>query len=42
MEKLGGGGHMNVAGAQLKDISLETACERIRDTLKEMKESGEI
>ena len=42
MEKLGGGGHMNVAGAQLKDISMETACERIRDTLKEMKESGEI
>ena len=42
MEKLGGGGHMNVAGAQLKDISVEMACERIRDTLKEMKESGEI
>ena len=42
MEKLGGGGHMNVAGAQLKDISMEMACERIRDTLKEMKESGEI
>ena len=42
MERLGGGGHMNVAGAQLKDISMEMACERIRDTLKEMKESGEI
>lgn len=42
MEKMGGGGHMNVAGAQMKDMTIEQACEKLKDTLKEMKEQGEI
>ncbi len=42
MEKLGGGGHINVAGAQMKDVSVEEACERLKETLKEMKEQGEL
>lgn len=42
MEKLGGGGHINVAGAQMKDVSVEEACERLKATLKEMKEQGEL
>lgn len=42
MEKLGGGGHINVAGAQLRYITIEEACERLKETLKEMKEQGEI
>ncbi len=42
MEKLGGGGHMTVAGAQLQDVSLQEAYEKLRETLKEMKENGEI
>lgn len=42
MEKLGGGGHLSVAGAQLKDTSLEAAQQLLRETLREMKEAGEI
>lgn len=42
MEKLGGGGHINVAGAQMKDVSVEQACEKLKETLKEMKEQGEL
>ncbi len=42
MEKLGGGGHINVAGAQMKDISVEEACEKLKEVLKEMKEQGEL
>lgn len=42
MEKLGGGGHLSVAGAQLKDTSLEAAQQLLKETLREMKEAGEI
>ena len=42
MEKLGGSGHINVAGAQMKDVSVEEACEKLKATLKEMKEQGEL
>lgn len=42
MEKLGGGGHLNVAAAQLRDISLEEATERLKETLTTMQEEGEI
>lgn len=33
MEKLGGGGHMTMAGAQLKDIGLEEAEEKLIDAI---------
>lgn len=42
MEKLGGGGHINVAGAQMKDVSVEEACEKLKNVLQEMKEQGEL
>jgi c-di-AMP phosphodiesterase-like protein len=42
MEKLGGGGHMSVAGAQFTDCSLEEAMERVRKVLADMTEGGEI
>lgn len=42
MEKLGGGGHMNVAGAQLKDVSVEDATKSLIMVLREMKEKGEL
>ena len=42
MEKLGGGGHINVAGAQMKDVSVEQACEKLKAVLIEMKEQGEL
>ncbi len=42
MEKLGGGGHMNIAGAQLKEMSIEEAKELLIRTLDTMQREGEI
>ena len=42
MEKLGGGGHMNVAGAQLADITLEDAKAALIKVIHDMKEKGEL
>ena len=42
MERLGGGGHLNVAGAQLEDMTLEEAKEKLKQTLDEMIEEGDI
>lgn len=42
MEHLGGGGHLNVAGAQLSDCSIEEAIRRIQRTIDEMLEEGDI
>ena len=42
MEKLGGGGHMSTAGAQLTNCSIEEARKIIRNTIDEMIEHGEI
>lgn len=36
MEKLGGGGHMSVAGAQLKNCTIEEAKVRVKETIKNM------
>ncbi len=42
MERLGGGGHLNIAGAQLPDYSIEEAKQLLKDTIAEMKEEGDI
>lgn len=42
MERLGGGGHMNIAGAQLEGVSIEEAKERIEKVILEMKKEGAI
>ncbi len=42
MEKLGGGGHMNTAGAQLTNCSMEGALATIKNTLDEMVKEGDI
>ena len=42
MERFGGGGHLNVAGAQLKDCTFAEAKQMIQDTLDTMLEEGEI
>ena len=42
MEKLGGGGHMSMAGAQLTGCTIEEGREIIRNLLKTMQEEGEI
>lgn len=38
MEQLGGGGHMNIAGAQLPGITAQEAEEKLKETLKKMTE----
>ena len=42
MEKLGGGGHRTIAGAQLTGVTAEEAKQRVREVLDEMIEKGEI
>lgn len=42
MEKLGGGGHMSVAGAQLTSCTIEQAKEKVKEVLDKMKEEGEL
>lgn len=42
MERLGGGGHMNVAGAQLLNCTIDEAKDTIKRTLDEMLEEGAI
>lgn len=36
MERLGGGGHMTIAGAQLKDIDMDSAIELVKTTIDKM------
>lgn len=42
MEKMGGGGHRTIAGAQLKETTLEEARTRLKAIIAEMLEKGEI
>lgn len=43
MERLGnGGGHMSVAGAQLTDVTVPEAMDRVKEVLIAMKKGGEI
>ena len=42
MERMGGGGHMNVAGSQLENTTLDEAKELVKKTIKEMLDNDEI
>ena len=42
MEKRGGGGHINMAGAQLKDCTVSEAEEKLRTMIDKMIEDGDI
>ena len=42
MERLGGGGHINMAGAQLENVEVEAAKDMIREEIDKMIEEGEI
>lgn len=42
MEKLGGGGHRTIAGAQLSGVTVEEAKERVKEVIRQMLEKGEI
>lgn len=42
MERLGGGGHMNAAGAQLLDVNIDQAVEKLQEVIHDMVEGGDI
>jgi c-di-AMP phosphodiesterase-like protein len=42
MEKLGGGGHMNIAGAQMEEVTAEEAIIRVKNVLSQMQLGGEL
>ena len=42
MERLGGGGHMNIAGCQMEGITVGDAIKSIKATLDKMLEEGEL
>ncbi|MBO4338199.1 MAG: DHH family phosphoesterase [Lachnospiraceae bacterium] len=42
MERMGGGGHMNMAGTQLEGVSVSEAEEKLKAVLDEMKDNKEI
>ena len=42
MERLGGGGHLSSAGTQFEGIDMDEAISRIKETLKRMKEDGDL
>ena len=41
MEKIGGGGHIDIAGAQLKDVSLYKPYNMVKDIIEEYLEEEE-
>lgn len=42
MEKIGGGGHLNMAGAQLENVNIPIAMERVKNILSEMSIGGDL
>ena len=42
MERLGGGGHLNVAGAQIENSSVEAVKQRIEDIIDILINEGDI
>ena len=42
MEKFGGGGHMNMAGAQLENTNMDAAVILVKNTLDSMLQEGEL
>ncbi len=42
LEKVGGGGHMNIAGGQLEGVTIEDAQTRVRIVLDEMIRTGQL
>ena len=42
MERLGGGGHLNIAGAQMEGKSMDEVKRILKDLLAEMMDGGEI
>ena len=42
MERMGGGGHLNIAGCQLKHVTMEEAIDMLKNILAEMLDEGDI
>ena len=42
MEKLGGGGHRTIAGAQMQDVSMDEAKSRLKEVIRQMLEEGDV
>ena len=42
MEKMGGGGHLSVAGCQLKDTTIEEAIDQLKSVIDQMTKKGEL
>ena len=42
MERLGGGGHINMAGTQFEESTIEEVIALLKTTIREMKEEGDI
>ena len=42
MEKLGGGGHRTMAGAQMTGVTMEEALARVKEVIDDMIGKGEI
>ena len=42
MEKLGGGGHRTIAGAQLRGVTVDDAKKQIKEVIDEMMQKGEV
>lgn len=42
MEKLGGGGHRTIAGAQIPDISVDEGIRRLKEVIRQMVEEGQV
>lgn len=42
MERIGGGGHINIAGAQLKNMTMLQAIDLLKETIDKMLEEGDI
>lgn len=42
MERIGGGGHLNIAGAQMEGISLQEGIRKLKEVIDEMIEGGDL
>ena len=42
MERLGGGGHLNIAGAQLEGVDIDEARVKVKEVLTQMTKEGAI
>ena len=42
LEKLGGGGHLTVAGAQISNVTVEDAMKRLKEAIDEFLKEGDV